>query len=57
MSFVILFKIDERTCKYRITSINSHAPKMCYPKREGYVMPILFWDNTFLGAGIDRARF
>ena len=23
--------------------------KSCYPKREGAVMPILFWDNNFLG--------
>ena len=48
-------KRNQRGCnilrEYRIPSNNVRTPKMCYPKREGNVMPILFWDNKFLGCG------
>ena len=36
---------------YRNRRNKSRTPKICYPKREGAVMPILFWDNKFLGCG------
>ena len=36
---------------YRKIRNKSRTPKFCYPKREGAVMPILFWDNKFLGCG------
>ena len=36
---------------YRKIRNKSRIPKMCYPKREGPVMPLLFWDNKFLVCG------
>ena len=36
---------------YLLLRNKSRTPKICYPKREAAVMPILFWDDTFLGCG------
>ena len=47
---------NHRTHERLNTSLLIHCStqKNCYPKREGRVMPILFWDKSFLGMKINR---
>ena len=46
-------RIRPKSFIYRIPSNNVRTPKMCYPNREGNVMPILFWGNKFLALVVE----
>ena len=48
---MIIQEIKKQRTEYLITANNSPSQKICHPKRESSVIPILFLDNNFFWEG------